>query len=84
MALTPLGDLARRRQMNIVFDCQVESNGKIIGKVANLLKDKYERVSGFEIKGETGSSTVIPYEWVTGVDEERKVMVVEIRTKKQV
>jgi len=82
MTLTSLGDLARRRQMNLLFDCQVESEGKNIGKIANLLKDKNERVSGFEIKTESGSSTVIPYEWVSGVDEARKVVVVNLKTKK--
>jgi hypothetical protein len=82
MALTPLGDLARRRQMDMVVDCQVETGGKIIGKVINILKDKYERVSGFEIKAESGIK-VIPYEWVAGIDESRKVMIVEMRSQKQ-
>ena len=51
----------------------------------SLIQDKYERVSGIEIKPSESSdrtTIVIPYEWVEGVDEERQVLVASIRAKK--
>ena len=85
MGLTLMGELARQRKMSILFDCQVEVDSKIIGVVDRLIQDKYERVSGIEIKPSESSdrtTIVIPYEWVEGVDEERQVLVASIRAKK--
>lgn len=80
-----MGELARQHKMSFLFDCQVEVEGKIIGTVDRLIQDKYERVSGIEIKPLATSdrtTIVIPYEWVEGVDEERKVLIAFIKAKK--
>ncbi|NQS99033.1 MAG: hypothetical protein HQ591_11305 [candidate division Zixibacteria bacterium] len=85
MAVTTLGDLARRRMMNILLECEVEVDEKSIGKVSRLISDKYERLSGIEITPKDssyGAIMTIPYEWITGVDEERRVVIARISIKK--
>lgn len=85
MALTTMGDLARRHEMKLLSECQVEAGEKIIGKVIRTLTDKYGRVSGLEIdpSPESGQSAlVIPYDWILGVDEGRKVVVAEVPVRK--
>lgn len=85
MGLTNLGDLARQRKINMLLECEVEVDGKAVGKVGRLLTDKYERLSGIEIihaEGSTGVPQTIPYEWINGVDQERKVIIVHIPAKK--
>ena len=87
MALITMGDLARRHEMKLLFECQVEVEEKVVGIVNRTLTDKYGRVSGLEIDPapESGQSAlVIPYEWILGVDESRKVVVAEIPTRKKV
>lgn len=85
MAIITLGDLARRRKMNILLECEVEVDKKAVGKVSRLLTDKYERLSGIEIKPEDssyGATLTIPYGWISGVDEERRVVIARIPIKK--
>ncbi|MBC8278992.1 MAG: hypothetical protein H8E46_12225 [FCB group bacterium] len=85
MVLTTMGDLARRHEMKLLFECQVEVEEKVIGKVNRTLTDKYGRVSGLEIDpaAESGQSAiVIPYEWISGIDEDRKVVVAVIPSRK--
>ncbi len=83
MAIITMGELARRRNMKFLFECQVEIDQKIIGKVVHLITDKYERVSGLEVEPpEKGNPIIIKYEWVTGIDEERKVVITKTPAKK--
>ncbi len=85
MALTSMGDLARKHKMNLLLECEVRTDDKVLGKVVKLISDKYERVSGIEVEqaGEAeGSIIVIPYEWIRGVDEEQKVVFTDIRKLK--
>ena len=83
MAIISMGELARRRNMKFLFECQVEVEQKIIGKVSHLITDKYERVSGIEVEPlDKGKPIVIAYEWVSGIDEERKVVLAKVPVKK--
>lgn|GEM_PF-1563666 len=83
MAIITMGELARRRNMKFLFECQVEINEKLVGKVVHLITDKYERVSGLEVEtADKGKPIVIKYEWVSGIDEERKVVITKTPAKK--
>jgi hypothetical protein len=81
MSITALSDILRNRKSNLVLQCSVESGGKVKGKVSRLVQDKYGRISGIEILTNEGTSLVIPYEWVDGIDEERKVLLAHFPEK---
>jgi hypothetical protein len=85
MEISSMGDLARRRKTGLLLECEVEADGKLIGKVTHLLKDKYERIEGIEIalhEKHEKAHTTIPYAWIVGIDEARKVVIIHNPVKK--
>lgn len=79
--ISSLAQLGRRGAINSVIGFEAESEGVIVGRVTNLLQDKYGRLEGIEIEMEREPSTTvvaIPYAKVGGVDESRKVVLLRL------
>ncbi len=79
MTIKPLSQIAREGAVDSLIGMEVESGGKIMGKVKNLVRDKFDRLSGIEVKPDEGSEILpVPYGNIEGVDEERKVLIARI------
>jgi hypothetical protein len=75
--LLSLAQLSRAGKIRTIVGYSLEVEGKIVGKVLQLLQDKYGRLEGLQIelqKEGSVSKLALPYAKVSGVDEGRKVV----------
>ena len=77
--MTTLSHLSKMKTTDSIIGMEVETKGRKIGNVSNLLHDKYGRLDGVEVKTNDKSSALrIHYLQIDGVDEERTVMLVRL------
>ena len=72
-----LAELSRMGKVDSILGYEVVADGTVKGKISNLLRDKYGRLSGVEIEFEEKSAhkhTAVPYNKIDSVDEIKKIV----------
>ena len=72
-----LAELSRMGKIESILGYNIVSSGTVKGKITNLIRDKYGRLSGVEMESADESTTkhaAIAYNKIDSVDEENKVV----------